>query len=168
MNASLYPLSFNPEAMRILCYPNDTTKVTNGRQLEAFLAERIRSGLIKHEASGEYAFVTEFSSGKRSYHCRAFPLDYHSKGPSHPIMALLLERRSSGSVQVSQVSEQFNLTGREREALGHLLQGLTSKEIASRMNISPNTVKAFLRLVMIKMGVSTRCGIVGKTVAAIT
>src|SRR5437660_8019081 len=58
MNASLYPLSFNPEAMRILCYPNDTTKVTNGRQLEAFLAERIRSGLIKHEASGEYAFVT--------------------------------------------------------------------------------------------------------------
>jgi DNA-binding CsgD family transcriptional regulator len=45
-----------------------------------------------------------------------------------------------------------------------LLQGLTSKEIAQRMGISPNTVKAFLRLVMVKMGVSTRSGIVGKIV----
>jgi DNA-binding CsgD family transcriptional regulator len=30
------------------------------------------------------------------------------------------------------------------------------------MNISPNTVKAFFRLVMTKMSVSTRSGIVGK------
>jgi len=44
----------------------------------------------------------------------------------------------------------------------YLLQGLTSKEIAARMNISPNTVKAFLRLVMVKMKVSTRSGIAGK------
>jgi len=43
-----------------------------------------------------------------------------------------------------------------------LLQGLTSKEIANRMGISPNTVKAFLRLVMVKMKVSTRSGIAGK------
>ena len=40
--------------------------------------------------------------------------------------------------------------------------GLTSKEVAIRMNISPNTVKAFLRLVMGKMGVTTRAGIVAK------
>jgi DNA-binding CsgD family transcriptional regulator len=30
------------------------------------------------------------------------------------------------------------------------------------MNISPNTVKAFLRLIMIKMGVSRRVGILSK------
>jgi len=30
------------------------------------------------------------------------------------------------------------------------------------MNISPNTVKVFLRLVMLKMGVTTRSGVVGK------
>jgi DNA-binding CsgD family transcriptional regulator len=43
-----------------------------------------------------------------------------------------------------------------------LLEGFTSKEIAERMKISPNTVKAFIRLVMVKMGVSTRSGIIGK------
>jgi hypothetical protein len=32
------------------------------------------------------------------------------------------------------------------------------------MNISPNTVKAFVHLVMVKMGVSTRSGIIGKMV----
>jgi DNA-binding CsgD family transcriptional regulator len=60
--------------------------------------------------------------------------------------------------------EQFNLTPRELETVRFLVEGLTSKEIAERMNISPNTVKAFLRIVMVKMGVSTRSGVVGKVV----
>jgi len=63
---------------------------------------------------------------------------------------------------LSQVSQQFNLTQREREVLEYLLQGLSSKEIANRMNISSNTVKAFLRLIMIKTGVSSRSAIVEK------
>ena len=75
---------------------------------------------------------------------------------------LLLERYSSGSAALEQVAKQFDLTDRERETVELLLQGLTSKEIAIRMGISPNTVKAFLRLVMVKMGVSTRSGIVGR------
>jgi DNA-binding CsgD family transcriptional regulator len=46
--------------------------------------------------------------------------------------------------------------------MGHLLRGLTSKEIAQEMSISPNTVKAFLHSVMTKMGVSTRAGLIGR------
>jgi DNA-binding CsgD family transcriptional regulator len=63
---------------------------------------------------------------------------------------------------LSQVCQQFNLTQREREVLEHLLQGIRNKEIAERMNISSNTVRAFLRLIMIKTGVSSRSAIVGK------
>jgi DNA-binding CsgD family transcriptional regulator len=58
--------------------------------------------------------------------------------------------------------QQFKLTPREREALLLVAEGLTSKEIACRMNISTHTVRAFLHLIMIKLGVSTRSGIVGK------
>jgi DNA-binding CsgD family transcriptional regulator len=76
---------------------------------------------------------------------------------------VLLERDASSSYSaLEEVSEQFDLTQRERETVEFLLQGLTSKEIATRMQISPNTVKAFLRLVMVKMKVSTRSGIAGK------
>jgi DNA-binding CsgD family transcriptional regulator len=63
---------------------------------------------------------------------------------------------------LSQVCQQFNLTQREQEVLEYLLQGMRNKEIANRMNISPNTVRAFLRLIMIKTGVSSRSAIVGK------
>ena len=58
--------------------------------------------------------------------------------------------------------EQFKLTARERQTLHFLVLGLTNKDIAQRMNISPHTVKAFLRAIMIKTGSSTRSGIVGK------
>jgi DNA-binding CsgD family transcriptional regulator len=54
------------------------------------------------------------------------------------------------------------LTPREREALILLTEGLTSKEIAQRMNISAHTVKGFVHLIMLKLGVTTRSGIVGK------
>ena len=47
-----------------------------------------------------------------------------------------------------------------------LLQGLTSQEIGARMKISPNTVKAFLRLVKIKLDVTTRPEIVYKILAS--
>lgn len=75
----------------------------------------------------------------------------------------LLQRISASEdpPSLDQVSERYNLTGRERQVLEHLLEtGPTTKEIAARMGISPNTVKAFLRLMMVKMGVTTRSGIV--------
>ena len=79
-------------------------------------------------------------------------------------MAILLERHTSGVDALNELTHQFDLTGRESEMVSLLMEGLTSKEIANRMQISPNTVKAFLRLVMLKMDVSPRSGIVGKIV----
>ena len=67
---------------------------------------------------------------------------------------------------LSRVSRQFNFTQREQEVLKYLLQGLTGKAIANRMNISPNTVKAFLRMIMIKTGVSSRSEMVSKIIMA--
>src|SRR5205809_939056 len=126
------------------------------------LPGKIRSSLISQPSSRESPLVTEFRSGRRRYLCRTFLVDWYASGPSHPSIAVLLERGPSGLIPLSHVSEQFNLTQRERGALEYLMQGLSSKEIATRMNVSPNTVKAFLRLVMIKMGVSSRSAIVGK------
>ena len=74
----------------------------------------------------------------------------------------MIERKSHGATSIREVSERFGLTRRERDTVQFLLEGFTSKEIAQRMNISANTVKAFIRLVMAKMDVSTRSGIVGK------
>ena len=78
-----------------------------------------------------------------------------------PVFLGSCSRRSFDAIQVA---ARFHLTPREQETLQHLMQGLTNKEIGQRMHISPNTVKAFLKLIMMKMGVSTRSGIIGKRV----
>jgi DNA-binding CsgD family transcriptional regulator len=150
---------FNAEAVQILSYPET---LANIKRPEVFVAGKIGLSLISRQPSGESPFVAEFRSGRRPYLCRAFLVDSHAKAPYQPSIALLLERRPSGLVPLSQVSQQFNLTRRERETLDHLLQGLSTKEIANQMNISPNTAKAFLRLIMVKMGVSSRSAVLAK------
>ena len=56
---------------------------------------------------------------------------------------------------------------RSKVAFDRAQAAITSKQIAERMKISPNTVKAFLRIVMVKMDVSTRSGIVGKIIGSV-
>jgi DNA-binding CsgD family transcriptional regulator len=159
MDSSLRPVSFNAEAIEILSYPD---KLANLPHAEVLLAGKIQSSLVSRQARGESTFVTEFRSGRRRYFCRAFSVDSHAKDPSHPSIAVLLVRGPSGLVPLSEVSRRFNLTQREREVLEYLLQGLTSKAIAERMNISPNTVKSFLRMIVIKTGASSRSAMVGR------
>jgi len=159
----LDPIACNAGAVQILTFPSAPEKI---KKLNIFLTDKIRSGLVNRQSRESLEFVKEFKSGKRRYVCRSFRLDSHENQGAQPTVAVLLERYSSGVAALSQMSEQFALTERERETVELLLQGLTSKEIAMRMHISPNTVKAFLRLVMVKMGVSTRSGIVGRVVGS--
>lgn len=159
---SLRVLASNKEAISILAFPENPDKI---RQLEAWLRNRIRAALLDTQSSNPPKFVPDFQSGKRTYLCRSFYLNVGIDGfaGAHPTLLLILERRSS-SVSLAEFCERFGLTAREQDTVRLLLEGLTSKEIAQRMAISPNTVKAFIRLVMLKMNVSTRSGIIGKIV----
>jgi DNA-binding CsgD family transcriptional regulator len=162
MDSSLRLVAFNVQAIEILGYPDKHAKLAHS---DALLGAKIRSTLVSQQPSGDSPFVTELRSGRRRYLCRAFLLESYAKDPSRPFVAIMLERGPSELAPLSQVSRQFNLSQREREALEYLLQGLTTKEIANRMNISPNTVKAFLRMIMIKTGVSSRSAIVSKIIS---
>jgi DNA-binding CsgD family transcriptional regulator len=159
LDSSLRPIAFNAEAVQVLSYPDKPADV---RQANVFLIEKIRASLFRQPLSREAPLVTEFRSGRRRYLCRAFLVDSDARGLAQPRTAVLLERAPVGSIPLSPVSQQFNLTRRERDALECLLQGLSNKEIANRMNVSPNTVKAFLRLIMLKMEVSSRAAILVK------
>jgi len=111
-------------------------------------------------------FATEFVSGKRRYLCRAYWLSPPSNNAlNHPALAVLLERSSPTWFDASEIAARFHLTPREQETLEYLIEGLTNKEIGHRMKISVNTVNSFLRLIMMKMGVSTRSAVIGKVVS---
>jgi DNA-binding CsgD family transcriptional regulator len=153
------PVYASPEAMRILLYPHKPGKI---QSLASDLAKKIKSVCLENGPTQRPLYARELVSGKRRYFCRIFDLASGWKNSRALGAVVLLERAYQISPLVSSITKHFQLTCREEETVRLLLAGLTSKEIAQRMRISPNTVKAFLRLVMIKMGVSNRPGIIGK------
>lgn len=166
VDASLNLVASNSEAIQILTFPEQVDKL---RHVDALVTGKIRSHLLERQGMRPPGFVDEFRSAKRTYLCRSFSLDVNggrNNGSSTAanLTIVMLERKSNGAVTIAEIAQRYGLTARERETVQYLLQGLTSKEIAQRMKISPNTVKAFIRLVMVKMSVSTRSGIIGKIV----
>jgi DNA-binding CsgD family transcriptional regulator len=153
------PIYFNREAIAVLTYPG---RSGNWEPVSDFLPRQIRALLPRPLTSEGAPCATVLTSGRRRYVCRAFALNPSAGTHSERMIAILLEREAGKTADISGVAQQFQLTQREQQTVGLLTLGLTSKEIATRMNISPNTVKTFFRLVMTKMGVSTRAGIVGK------
>jgi len=163
MDSSLNPISCNDETICILSYPEAPQHI---RHLDVFLRDTIRARLLNSQSPQHSHFVTEFVSGKRRYRCLAFHLNRHLRGSSQPTFELLLERGISGLFFLPRIAQQFKFSRREQQAVELLLQGLSNKEIANRMNISPNTVNTFFRLIMIKMGVSSRSGILARMIRA--
>jgi DNA-binding CsgD family transcriptional regulator len=157
----------NAEVLQILTFPEQPRNIHN---LGVWLAKKVRSSLV--QGRSPTGLAGKVQSARRTYLCRSFPLDLpenhnsHSNGSdqSGKLTIVMIERKSHESTTIAEISERFGLTAREQETVQFLREGFTSKEIAQRMKISPNTVKAFIRLVMVKMGASTRSGIVGMIV----
>jgi DNA-binding CsgD family transcriptional regulator len=158
---TLKPLYSNNAASCILCYPDGLRASVNSAMLQG----RIRSILqVEHFIKG--LAPISFRSGRRRYICRSFLVEPQDDGRLPVEVALVLERRPRVPIDFSEVSRYFHLSRREGETVELLIDGLTTKDVAQRMGISPNTVKQFVRLIMSKMGVTTRWGILGKLMVA--
>jgi DNA-binding CsgD family transcriptional regulator len=154
------PVWANAEAVQILMFPS-----AGPAKRHTTLRQKIRALLVQEKhASGASvkSIASRVRSGMRTYVCRVLTLDTCEAAGGDSLIAILLERNNSSSACLSKAATELGLTPRERQALSLLGQGLTSRQIAASMGISPNTVKAFLRVIMIKMGVSSRSSILGR------
>ena len=152
-------IHYNIEAATILAYPLAPQAISLHAALSAIVP-------ITYTTKDSTVTPVVFVSGRRRYVHRVFRLDSKNAHEARflPGFVVLLERLTTDSLDITPWSEAFRLTTRERETVRLLLKGLSSKEIAHEMQISPNTVKSFLKLVMAKVGVSNRTGIVAKIV----
>jgi NarL family two-component system response regulator LiaR len=50
----------------------------------------------------------------------------------------------------------LDLTKREREVLGLMIEGLNNRQIAGELTISPSTVKSHVSNILSKLGVASR------------
>src|ERR1700676_5771219 len=88
MDESLHRVWFNMEAVRILGYPQ---KPDSPKPLSAdALREKLRANVGKQSLRSP--FLTELSSGRRRYLCRAFSIEPQGKGNRVPRVVVLLER----------------------------------------------------------------------------
>jgi len=74
-------------------------------------------------------------------------------------LALDLIAGSAGD-QARQADGSIALESREREVLGLVVEGLSNKEISSRLNVSESVVKSILQRLFEKIGVRTRAQLV--------
>jgi DNA-binding CsgD family transcriptional regulator len=168
LDAQLRLVHYTGEAATILGYTGDSVPLD-------FVKAASRFQLTN---PSKVASPGEFRSGRRRYRCRAFLLDSdgHAASPQatsahafgnhadhlQPKIAVVLERVLTQPADITRWSEAYQLTHREHETVKLLMKGLTSKEIANEMSISPSTVKSFLKLIMTKVGASSRTGIIAK------
>jgi DNA-binding CsgD family transcriptional regulator len=165
LNAALEPLYINTCAAEILFHPDAPNRT---KDFPDQVASKIRAMVANGGPGDSVSICHEFRSGNRRYVCRLFSVELPVNGTTHrngargSSLAVLLERRPRVSLDMRKICRQYKLTPREGQSVECLLHGLASKEIAVRMGISPNTVKVFLRLAMVKMGVTSRSGIMSK------
>jgi DNA-binding CsgD family transcriptional regulator len=70
-------------------------------------------------------------------------------------------------VEIDPLLEAFGLTSAEGEILRHLSEGLSPKEIARRLSVSTNTVRAHLRTLYLKMRVRGIPGVIRQSMRLI-
>jgi DNA-binding CsgD family transcriptional regulator len=123
---------------------------------------RIADRLRRLKPSRLESAQIEFRAGSRRYRARVFVMTPGNGFLPDRCLLFYVEQETSARDALVESALRFNLSDRELEALAGIAVGLTSKEIAVHMNISPSTVDQFLRMVMIKTGARNRAGILAK------
>lgn len=75
------------------------------------------------------------------------------------LMEAIGKPQSPGSVDLKSVKGLFRLSNRETDVLDALMSGDTDKQIAAKLTVSVETVRAYLKSIRAKLGVKTRTAI---------
>lgn len=81
-----------------------------------------------------------------------------AKGDRHYLF--VLERASSELPNLHAMFRKWQLNQREQEVVRLLLEDKTNQEIADTLHLSVHTVKTYLKLLMRKLGVASRAGVI--------
>jgi DNA-binding CsgD family transcriptional regulator len=169
--------SCNPEAYRILLLqelppckgmaspPHLQTLCARWKQLlDKRMPAEIRSD---REIGGPAScYLDLYQSWRRRYIVRGSVLsDDPSPGSGDPANGdchylFVLERAWSELPQLNAMFRKWQLNRREQEVVRLLLQDKTNQEIADTLNLSVHTVKTYLKMLMRKLGVASRAGVI--------
>ena len=115
----------------------------------------------EHKKSEIY-LIDIIKSGRRRYMVKGLALSgaQGSLQRQDIFYMFLLERIHPDSINLPLLLRELKLNQREQEIVRLLLEDRSNKEIAYALGLSLNTVKAYMKLLMRKLGVNTRAGVI--------
>jgi len=157
MDSSCAIIALDRGAADILQYHRDGSRRTE----TAYLIDRNILQAVHNARTIDSSGLQRVRVGSGDFTCRTYQLEGQDASLKESI-GVLLERQWDVHDAVAEIGAQYKLTKREEQALRGLSLGLTTQALASKMNVRQSTLRAFLRLIRIKMGVTTRAGIIAK------
>jgi len=125
--------------------------------LENQLGQAPSSGVVNGGPGVKRIAVLE--SEKRKYVVKATALSGSPGSQGEKQYLFVMERASAESANLSMIFRKYRLNVREQEIVRLLLTGGSNKEIAHALSLSENTIKGYMKLLMRKLGVNNRAGI---------
>ncbi len=164
---------YNAETWHILSLSSSLSKAKEGTASFpdiSFLCSRwkelLDKGLDELKESGEggkgAGFIDILQSQRRRYTVKGIVLSGQPSAlqQQEKQYLFILERFNPDSVNLSMIFRQWNLNHREQDIARLLLADRSNKEIAHALGLSLNTVKGYMKLLMRKLGVNSRAGII--------
>lgn len=115
----------------------------------------------------EYCYIDKIKSGRRWYGVRGTHIwNYASMEQAKEVQEksclFMFERLVPDEFNLSVSFRKWRLNEREQELVHLLMAGQTNMEIAKHLDISINTVKGYLKLLMRRLGVNSRTRIISR------
>jgi len=162
---------YNAETYHILSLSSSLSKEeTSSFPDISFLCSRWKELLdkeldeLKESGEGEKGtgFIDMLQSRRRRYTVKGIVLSGQPSAlqQQEKQYLFILERFNPDSVNLSMIFRQWNLNHREEDIARLLLADRSNKEIAHALGLSLNTVKGYMKLLMRKLGVNSRAGII--------
>lgn len=168
---------YNPEAWRIFSYASFDEKGVSQKsafpnigklctQWKKSLDEQIDPKKEKKEEDLSQ-FIDIYQSKERRYLVRGILLSGYTPGNDSTTHStsqylFLLERITPDRINLPMIARIWRLNPREMGIVQFLILDRSNKEIARLLKISINTLKGYLKLLMRKLGVGSRAGIVAR------
>lgn len=105
--------------------------------------------------------IALLESDKRKYLVKATTLADSNGSQGEKQYLFVIERSAVDGANLSMLFRKYKLNVREQDIVRLLLAGNGNKQIASLLSLSENTIKGDMKLLMRKLGVSNRAGIIG-------
>ncbi len=112
------------------------------------------------DSSPEAIYIGIIHSYRRRYAVKAVVLSKSTLKKQERNYLFILERFTPENNNLLKIIRDYHLSKREQDILHLLVKGYSNKEIAYELNLSLNTIKTYMRLLMNKFNVGNRSSII--------